>query len=1671
MNAPLDGLQLAPVEYDPFADAPLARAVPTTEPQREIWLASQLSREASLAYNESVSLRMRGPLDPKALHGALQDLVDRHDSLRATFSDDGQSLLLTDNLLLEVTLSDRGDESAEAQARAVSQAQRDAVAQPFDLERGPLLRAQVLRLGETDHLLVLTTHHIVCDGWSFGVMVPELSLLYAVRIGAADQPLAQAATFAAYALDQVDEAGSAQREADTAYWVSLFDRSQPVLDLPSDRPRQSVRTFHSCREDLLLDRDLVDAVRRFGARQGASLFATMFSLFAALLGRLARADDVTVGVAAAGQAIADAPALVGHCVNLLPIRVAVDPEESVASLLRRTSTVVLDAYDHQQCTFGSVLKKLQLPRDPARLPLVSVLFNLDSSIDTAAMAVRDLHFDLTSNPRAFENFDLYLNASQIDGSVMLECQYNTDLFDAATIARWLALYRAALERAVVDPTLSVAAVLAPTSHEAARVAGFNRTERPYESDLRLGDLLLRGMRATPDRTALVFESRELSFGDLERLAWGVAAALRERGIQPSNRVGVYLERSIDMVVALVGVVFSGAAYVPLDPSLPAARLDRMADDAALACVLTRRKELDGIGPLFGPGRNTVLLDDIASAEPLGLVGTPQDTAYVIFTSGSTGRPKGAMNAHVGIVNRLLWMQEAYALRPDDRVMQKTPFTFDVSVWEFFWPLATGATLVIARPEGHRDGEYLVELVQRERISVMHFVPSMLRLFLAQGGVPSCRTLRRVVCSGEALPLDLVDRFFELLPAVPLANLYGPTEAAVDVTAWECKPHDRGGFVPIGAPIANTAMHVLDEKLRPLPLGVAGDLYIAGVQVGMGYVGRPDLTTERFLADPFSAGGGMYKTGDVARWRDDGSLIYLGRADFQVKLRGYRIELGEIEAELHKHPDIAAAVVVTREDQPGDVRLVGYGVSRAGKLNGEAVREFLRRSLPDYMIPQHLLQLESIPLLTSGKVDRKALPRPDAETTLVSLHRLAPRTELEREVLEAMEQVLSLPGMGIHDDFFALGGHSLLAARLTARLNKDLDIRLTLNTIFKAPTAEGLARAVMAARCASMPQRERVTHDGTRSEAPLTLMQERIRFMEQMHPGRVVYNTPSAHRLTGPFDRAAFESALRMMVERQPSLRTQVAEGTAGPVQRVLPQVEFELPLEDLSELPAAEREAELMRRLQAIVDRPIAIDRAPLFRVALYRMAPNEHVFLFMPHHIIWDGWSFDLLYRELAELLPAAQEGRRSTLPALPVNYLDYAQWHARWMLGDDCRSQIAYWKHRYTGVETPRAVPTVHPRRPGMTGVGAVEWVHIDKPLTERLRQVAVANGVTLNMLLMAIYAAMLSQLAGSQSLVLGIPVRGRLASEVEAVMGFFNNLLPTHLMVQPALTLPDWLAVVKRELLDAFANQEVPFERLATEPELAGPAQKAGLYQSLFSFQDARDRERHWGPLSHAAVLVMQKGATEDLGLWLMEVPSGLEGGINYNADLFDRATARLFRDRLVALLERVADRPGATLQALVDIPGDDTQRVGDWIEARNTASSGDRDGAPSRVGMSDGPASGAPQYSGGAAGSNALEGQLAQIWARLLGIDASQIAGSDNFFDLGGSSLLAMRAVAEAESLLGTRMDPSRYVYENMRQLSLPGKAIAAPAEVRAAAATEPESKGLISRVLGRFGRQA
>ncbi|HTA05215.1 MAG TPA: amino acid adenylation domain-containing protein, partial [Solirubrobacteraceae bacterium] len=959
--------EAAPVSVALIPPADRSGVLPLSFAQQRLWFLAQLDPAASRAYHMPAALRLRGQLRRDALQQALDQLVSRHEGLRTRFvSVDGEpcQVIAAADAGFVLTCQDlRALDESERQ-RQVPELVNRYVQMPFDLSEGPLIRGQLLQLGDEEHLLVVTQHHIISDGWSIGVLLRELGMLYAA---APLPPLPiQYADYAAWQRsDPQVEAFAAHR----AFWLEELQGAPALLDLPTDRPRPAVQSYVGSQVPVHLDAALLADLKALGQREGTTLFMTLLAGWAIVLARLSGHDDIVVGTPVANRPRQELEGVIGFFVNSLALRVRLGSTASVAELLAHVRERALAAFSHAELPFEQVVEVLQPERRMSHSPVFQVMLALDNT-PAQELALEGLALSLMEHAHATTHFDLTLSLTETEAGLVGALEYASDLFEAATVQRIAGYLGRVLGAMTQDATRAIATLPMLGAAERQQVlVEFNATQAEYPHEALIHELFEAQVERSPEATALVFEDRALSYGELNRRANQLAHHLIGLGVKPDDRVAIAAERSLELVVGLLAILKAGGAYVPLDPAYPADRLRIMLDDAEPVVVLTQ----SALEHRFVTERPTLLLDraDPAFAQQSELNPDARarglnasHLAYVIYTSGSTGVPKGVMNTHQGLCNRLVWMQAAYGLAPADGVLQKTPFSFDVSVWEFFWTLLYGARLVIAKPEGHKDADYLSDLIDAEGVTTVHFVPSMLQHFVpTDGSARRCPSLRRVFCSGEALPYELQQRFLDHFDA-GLHNLYGPTEAAIDVTYWACRRGDERHIVPIGRPIANTQIYILDAHGEPAPLGVAGEIHIGGAGVARGYLNRPELTAKRFLRNPFvsDAGARMYRTGDLGRWLPDGSIEYLGRNDFQVKIRGFRIELGEIEARLAACAGVREAVVLAREDQPGDKRLVAYVVPNAGQaLEPASLRTQLAQGLAEYMIPSAFVSLETFPL--------------------------------------------------------------------------------------------------------------------------------------------------------------------------------------------------------------------------------------------------------------------------------------------------------------------------------------------------------------------------------------------------------------------------------------------------------------------------------------------------------------------------------------------------------------------------------------------------------------------------------------------------------------------------------------------------------------------------------------
>ncbi|WP_340538548.1 amino acid adenylation domain-containing protein, partial [Nocardioides sp. GXZ039] len=1116
---------------------PTVWIAPTSFGQERLWLASRLD-PTSGAFNLTAPIYLPDDLSVDQLHEALRLVVARHEPLRTCLREvEGRvEQVILDEVPVVISGTDREPVERTGETLRVADFLRFAAGTDLPLDQAPLWRATARRVVGGGWLLFLVLHHTVFDGASYPVFAEELdACAHAVARGTTPDLPELEIQYGDYAHWLRELLDGERLDTELGYWRERLQGAPPVHALPLDRPRPAVASSRGGEVILEVPASVQAGVGEAAAALRATTAMVQLASWIALLARLSGERDLVVGVPFAGRPTAQTAPLVGMFVNTLPIRVQLTPDPTMREIVTAVRAAVLDATEHQLVPFQRLVEEFAPPRGSVH-PIYQLGFN------QLPLAALNYGYGTTRDELGLE---IAGDAARIE--------YRTDLFDASTVerlgARWLRMtdaLLASLDRPLSqtpwltdDETTTVVDRWNDTGDPAVGLAGGSVVERMVRVWAEDSDALaVTDGRVRADRATFAARTAEL------------AARLRRAGVGPESVVGVSLRRSVDLAVAVAGVLRAGAAFCPLDPDYPAERLAYMAADAGLAAVITH----DG-GPGFPVPDGVDLIDvgeRVASDVPPSTTWdrpiTGDQAAYVLYTSGSTGRPKGAINTHAAIANRIDWMQRAYRLAADDVVLQKTPTSFDVSVWEFLWPLAVGARLVMAEPGAHQDPIRLRRTVIEEGVTTMHFVPSMLAAFLAVPDVADCTSLRRVICSGEELPPALVRRFFEALPGCELHNLYGPTEAAIDVTSWDCGAQaSLEARVPIGRPITNLRCLVLDEALRPLPPGVVGDLYLAGAGLGRGYLRRPGLTADRFLPDPYGpAGSRMYATGDRARWLPDGALDFLGRTDGQVKLRGQRVELGELESVLTEHPHVTAAAARVVEPQAGDQRLHAYAVTADG-TDLDAVRAWLATRLPDALVPQSITRLDALPLGPSGKLDRDALPEPETATGAPGDRTgAAPTTEVQRSIAAIVSGVLDVEEVFLDDDFFALGGHSLLAAQVTSRIAADLGVEIGIDELFAAPTVAGIAIAVedrlgrgdiAASRAVRIPP-------GTDARV-LSFAQERVWFMEQYAPGTAAYCVPVAVRLSGPLDARVLAEAIATVSARQESLRMRFPADQSG----------------------------------------------------------------------------------------------------------------------------------------------------------------------------------------------------------------------------------------------------------------------------------------------------------------------------------------------------------------------------------------------------------------------------------------------------------------------------------------------------------------------------------------------
>ncbi len=1562
---PAGGGAITPAPRDRPSPTGVGFAMPLSFSQQRLWFLDQFETGTS-AFNLVTTMHITGDLHAPTLRRALDEIVRRHEVLRTVFVEQGgqplQVILPPAGAAFELVDLD-GYPSNERDARigAVLHAE---YGHAFDLSRGPLFRTVLLRLDPQAHLLCLNVHHIVFDGWSNAVLVNELMALYRAFQAGQPAPLPPLPVqYADYAVWQRRLLQGDQLERQLAYWRNQLGPTDAPLNLPTDRPRPAVRTSRGAYCACSLEPQLWSGVKRMAADAGASAYIVLLAALQALLYRYSNDQRISVGTFIANRTRRAIEPLIGFFVNTLVMRTDLGGDPTFRQLLGRVRETALGAYEHQDLPFEKLIEELQPARDMSRTPFFQVMLVLQNTPDQvlALPGLSIAPFDLPgeTSPNA-SHFDLTFWLSEAGGTL----EYNIDLFDPATAERLVAHLLNLLRNAIAAPDQTIDAIQIMAPQERAALLEASRPRARYDTERGLHALVEQWARETPDAPAVVCGGQQISYAALDRRAGRLALLLRAAGVRPEERVGICVERSIDTLVCVLAVWKAGGAYVPLDPEYPPERLAHMVADSRPQVILTRAALRDALPASAG---QLILLDDFQDA-PAPALPLPSDLApgqrlaYVIYTSGSTGTPKGAMVEQRSLVNAALAWRDAYDLRPGMRHLQMASFSFDVFAGDLARALCSGGTLVICPRETLLDPALLYGLIHRERIACGEFVPAVVRELLRSMEQTGRRlpTMERLIVGSDLWQLGEYDQLRGRCgPGARVISSYGLSEATIDSSFFESRSSDHAPArpVPIGRPFANTEVYILNPALLPVPPGVAGDLYIGGAGLARGYQGRPDLTAERFIPNPFGErreardvrlvgaqspetsrlmphASRLYKTGDRARFLPGGDIEFLGRADQQIKVRGFRVEPGEIEAALRRHPALADALVLPWQPRDGGTQLAAYVVpalsgwpaaeqapdAPAGARAllppdtfAQELRAFLGRTLPAHMIPAATIALAALPLTPNGKIDRRALPPPGDGGALHKGGSIAPATPAEQALAAIWAEVLRVERVGLHDDFFALGGHSLLATQVISRVKSALGVGLPLRTLFEHPTVAGLAGALADGSAAGLDLPLLPAPRG--GPLPLSFSQQRLWFLDQFEPGTPAFNLVSSVRLIGVLDQAALRRTLDEVVRRHEVLRTTFAARNGQPFQIIQEPAAADLRFHDLQTLAPPAREERARQLILAEGQHAFDLALGPLFRAALLRLGPQEHILCLDIHHIVFDGWSNGVLLRELAALYLAFCAGRPAALPALPVQYADYAHWQRQLLQGERLERQLTYWRNQLGPTDAPLNLPTDRPRPAVRTSAGALVPCLIDAERFSGLRALAGTAGVSLYVVVLAALQTLLYRYSHDQRISVGTYIANRHHQAVEPLIGFFVNTLVMRTDLGGSPTFRQLIERVRETALGAYEHQDLPFEKLIEELQPARDLSHTPFFQVMLVLQNTPlNSDELPGLAVEPIVLHDQVHAHFELTLWLHEGEHELFGSLEYNTDLFDRATAERMAAHLHNLLARIVADPDQSIDTL-------------------------------------------------------------------------------------------------------------------------------------------------------------
>ena len=1460
---------------------------PVSSAQKRMFILNQFGVNGT-AYNMSAAFKTEGVFSKQRFEEVWTKLIKRHETLRTSFElingEPVQRVHKKTAFTIECFYGEKEDIGNIFQK----------FVRPFDLSKAPLLRVGLVELDESSHVVLFDMHHIISDGVSMGILAKELASLYEGM--ELPELQVQYKDFSAWQKNLQASEIFKHREA---YWLQTLAGELPVLNMPSDYPRPPVKSFEGDWLKFTLGEELTRELNKLAMETGTTLYMVLMAAYNILLSKYTDQEDIIVGTPITGRPHANLENIVGMFVNTLTMRNFPAGSKNFLEFLREVKENALKGYEHQDYQFEELVDKLDIARDVSRNPLFDTMFSLQN-MDIAALEFNNLKFSPYEFANKAAKFDLSVEAVEVNGRLEFTLQYYTKLFKRESIERLGSHFVSILKSIVVQPQIKITDIEILSEHEKNQILyDFNNTETVYPKDQTMQELFEKQTARQPDNIAILFGDKRLTYGELNNKANQLARVLRSKGVKANSIVGIMVERSPEMIIGIMGILKAGGAYLPIDPEYPPERICYMLTDSGTSILLTQ-EHLFHIAPFKG---ETIDLDHqgLYSGDPANLipVNTPQDLAYVIYTSGSTGKPKGVEIEHHSLVNTLSWLQNQYPITEEDIILQKTSYTFDASVWEVLWWGMAGAKVCLLEPQGEKDPAKIIKAISENKVTVIQFVPSLLNILLEymkeQVNQEHLSSLKMVFVGGEALQANLVERFHEICNTksnVKLINQYGPTEATIDASHFECLTEEKHASIPIGKPIDNINLYIMNGANKLQPIGIAGEICIAGEGLARGYVNRPELTAEKFVENPFSPGEKMYRTGDLARWLPDGTIEYLGRMDHQVKIRGFRIELGEIEAELLKLPSIKETIIIAKEDSKGDKYLCAYFIAEQALIVAE-LREHLAKAIPDYMLPSAFVQLDKMPLTSNGKIDRKALPEPEGRINTGTEY-VAPRNAVEEKLAEIWQEVLGVEKVGIEDNFFELGGHSLKAITLVAKIHKEFGAEIALQEVFKAQTIKAMIKTIEGAGESDYATIEPVANQ---EYYPVSSAQKRMFILNQFEPENMNYNMPAVFTVEGALDKDRLEDVLKKLIQRHETLRTSFAVINREPMQRIHKEIEFTID-------SMQKGKKDIPDIIQSFV-RPFDLGKAALLRVGLIELGENKHIVLFDMHHIISDGVSMSIIVKELAGLY----EGQE--LPELRIQYKDFSAWQNEMFQSKALKKQEEYWLKVFTGEIPVLNMPSDYPRPIVRSFAGDRINFSVEEELTEALNKLAMETGTTLYMVLLAAYNVLLSKYTGQEDIIVGSPIAGRSHADLENMVGMFVNTLAMRNNPTENKSFLEFLQEVKDNALDAYEYQDYQFEELVDKLKIARNLSRNPLFDTMFTVQNAGAAVLEMNNLRFSPYEFEHKVAKFDLTLEAIEVNNHLEFILEYYTKLFKKETIERLGRHFTNILRDIAAQPGIKL----------------------------------------------------------------------------------------------------------------------------------------------------------------